>query len=533
MTAEEYAALHGLELDTSLKFHDLGISAFRGKNTEEGGRLAEFLMAVHTGLVPEGSYLLVESLDRLSRQQPRKSINVLGSIVDAGVTVVTLTDGRKYDQKTLDEDPLALMVALLTFIRAREESETKALRIRAAWKGKREKAKEAPVTATAPSWLSLDKATGTWSVDEAKAEVIRRIFDLAIKGYGTNAIAVMLNEEGVPVFGRGKRWFRGTIGHILGHPATIGTFVPHTQEYVDGSRKRRPVAGAEVLNYYPAVIDEATFRKVEAIMAKSAAHYHAKNPARGRNANARVTNLFGGLLRCAHCGETVSVINSNNKKKGKALEAAIASGEDLMHRTKRLACNSAKYGKGCPWVTAHYSNFETTFLDQCEALIATAPSGTETVDAELHQVEAAIEALEEYRAEVKNRLVGAPASARGGLIDSLVTTEGELSDLRKQHSEILARASAVSGPLVAGRLADLKAALFELKQAIAEDAQGGRGVDRKSANAAMRTVFQHVEIDLKGKSARLYWRHAMPTNAAPGDAKGSEGSTTDFLWGFA
>lgn len=34
--AQEYAARHGLELDTALSFQDLGVSAFRGKNTEEG-----------------------------------------------------------------------------------------------------------------------------------------------------------------------------------------------------------------------------------------------------------------------------------------------------------------------------------------------------------------------------------------------------------------------------------------------------------------------------------------------------------------
>ena len=30
--AEEYAMKHGLELDTSLTFRDLGVSAFRGRN---------------------------------------------------------------------------------------------------------------------------------------------------------------------------------------------------------------------------------------------------------------------------------------------------------------------------------------------------------------------------------------------------------------------------------------------------------------------------------------------------------------------
>src|SRR3974390_3192733 len=91
--ARHYALQKGLELDQTLTFNDLGVSAFRGKNAETG-RLGDFLEAVKTGLVPQGSYLLVESLDRISRQSARKALNVLNSIVDEGITVVTLSDGR-------------------------------------------------------------------------------------------------------------------------------------------------------------------------------------------------------------------------------------------------------------------------------------------------------------------------------------------------------------------------------------------------------------------------------------------------------
>ena len=62
--AVEYAAKRGLELDQKLTFHDLGVSAYRGKNADTG-RLAEFLEAVEAGLVPKGSFLLVEFLDRI------------------------------------------------------------------------------------------------------------------------------------------------------------------------------------------------------------------------------------------------------------------------------------------------------------------------------------------------------------------------------------------------------------------------------------------------------------------------------------
>ena len=153
--AASYAGRHGLELDEELTFHDLGRSAFRGQNLAEAGRLADFLEAVHSGLVARGSVLLVEQLDRISRQSARKALRALESIVDAGVAVVTLNDERAYTATSLDEDPMDLLVAILTFMRANEESATKARRVKAAWEAKRQAASTTLLTKRAPSWLKI------------------------------------------------------------------------------------------------------------------------------------------------------------------------------------------------------------------------------------------------------------------------------------------------------------------------------------------------------------------------------------------
>jgi DNA invertase Pin-like site-specific DNA recombinase len=84
----EYATARGMVLDTELNLRDLGVSAFRGDNAETGA-LSLFLDAIRKGIVPRGSYLLLESLDRLSRRVARKAVRYLEEIVEAGVTVVT------------------------------------------------------------------------------------------------------------------------------------------------------------------------------------------------------------------------------------------------------------------------------------------------------------------------------------------------------------------------------------------------------------------------------------------------------------
>src|SRR3954451_22952342 len=88
-----YAAANGLDLVDDARLEDIGISAFKGANVAEGA-LGRFLEAAKGGQIPAGSFLLVESLDRLSRQEVHKSLTIFLSIVDAGVNIVTLTDNR-------------------------------------------------------------------------------------------------------------------------------------------------------------------------------------------------------------------------------------------------------------------------------------------------------------------------------------------------------------------------------------------------------------------------------------------------------
>src|SRR5215475_11639907 len=84
---EAYCKRKKLRLDDSLTLHDLGVSAFRGDNVREGA-LAGFLEACRTGRVPKGSVLIVESLDRLSRDQIRPALQLFLALQDHGITIV-------------------------------------------------------------------------------------------------------------------------------------------------------------------------------------------------------------------------------------------------------------------------------------------------------------------------------------------------------------------------------------------------------------------------------------------------------------
>src|SRR5947209_4717349 len=64
--AEQAAKEEGVALDTSLCLQDKGISAFRGANWTRGD-LGKFLDLVDAGIIPRGSILIIEQVNRLSR----------------------------------------------------------------------------------------------------------------------------------------------------------------------------------------------------------------------------------------------------------------------------------------------------------------------------------------------------------------------------------------------------------------------------------------------------------------------------------
>jgi DNA invertase Pin-like site-specific DNA recombinase len=70
LAARRWAEGRGVELDAELTFRDEGVTAYDGSNVERGA-LGAFLKAVYCGDVAKGSWLLVESLDRISRQKNR------------------------------------------------------------------------------------------------------------------------------------------------------------------------------------------------------------------------------------------------------------------------------------------------------------------------------------------------------------------------------------------------------------------------------------------------------------------------------
>jgi len=296
-----YAKRHGLDLDEST-YKDLGMSAFRGKNAIEGA-LGAFLKAVETGKIRKGVYLLVENLDRLSRDTVQRAFRLFCDILDSGVTLVTLTDNKVFTAASINENPADLMMTLMSMYRAHEESFLKSKRISASWKAKRDKAQAdgKKLTARCPAWLTLASDRKSFVADTARKKVVRRIFDLTIAGHGKAVIARRFNADSVPTFSdTSNGWHPSYIQKILESEAVCGVFQPMKIEVKD-SKKTRIAAGEPIPDYFPAIVDRATFEKAR----RSRASRRIPPGRTGKD----FSNLFTGLAVCGNCGAPMHFVN--------------------------------------------------------------------------------------------------------------------------------------------------------------------------------------------------------------------------------
>lgn len=308
--AEAYCAKHGLELNP-VSYRDLGVSAFKRKNLEKGA-LAAFIAGVKAGKIPQGSYLVIEQFDRLSRADVDVALRLLLDLVHSGITLVTLVDEKIWDREAI-KDVGNLILAIVFMSRANNESASKATRIAEKWAQKKLKAGEPGariVTSECPRWLRPTADKTAFEVIEERAESIRKVFEMRTNGYGIVRIVRRANDEGWPV--PGKRpvqksgedtetfklraaaemtWHTSTVGRLLKNRALLGEYQPH-KNGDDG--KRFPV-GEPVFGYYPTVLDEETF-----LGAQAKAQRSGRFPGRR---DASLKNWLQGLLTCT-CGHS-------------------------------------------------------------------------------------------------------------------------------------------------------------------------------------------------------------------------------------
>lgn len=389
--SERYVTENGLVLDETLNLRDLGISAFRGKNVERGA-LGAFIAAIENGKVKKGSYLIVESLDRLSREEVIDALEIFLKIIRAGINIVTLVDNHLYSKASVKANFTELIISIAVMSRAHDESKMKSYRRTERWKKAKEQARETgkKITRKIPFWLSLPDRDGEFVVKDQESQVVKRIFDLASNGYGYTKISQHLNQNGIQPPGSSSSWCTSTVGTMIRNKTVLGHL-----EMKDGV----------IENYYPAVI---TVEEWTAAQPKTIPK---------RRSSARKANLFTGLLHCGDCGGRMQVDSTTDHEKG---------------TSSRMVCQRSRRGQGCQITPWRMHDFERSFLKFVHEVDIASLLGKQAFDPTLSlQIDELSRQIKEIESKIDNLLDAIESGGAAYLAKRIQEYEIEIAGLKK------------------------------------------------------------------------------------------------------
>ena len=209
-------------------------------------------------------------------------------------------------------------------------------------------------------------------IDEDAADVVRRIFDMYLKGIGKQTIARELNKDNIPNPTRYKQnkmnksvynpnilastdyWTYSTINHILKNEIYTGCMVQHKSKMMAYNIKKKINVPRDnwyiVEGTHEAIIDKDKFELVQSML---------KNKGRQLDLNTNVSK-YVGLFFCGDCNRAMNKFVSKPKKDNT--------------RYISFKCGTySKYGKDkCTIHSIKESELDALILENIKSEIATA-----------------------------------------------------------------------------------------------------------------------------------------------------------------
>ncbi|EHI3273279.1 recombinase family protein [Salmonella enterica] len=325
--AKEIADRHGLELVND--YQDLGVSAFKGANSKTGA-LSRFLEEIGKS-IPVGSWLFIENLDRLSRQDIISAQELFLSIIRRGITIVTGMDNKIYSIDTVTANPMDLMFSILLFIRGNEESQTKRNRTNSSALIKIKAHQQNPQS---PAVAIEEIGKNMWWTDTTSGYVLphpvyfpilQKIVQMKQDGHSTGSVLDYLNENHEPPAPASnkthRKWSIAMVSRLFQTKALIGVKTVK----VDGVEY-------ELKDYYPRVMSDSDFYFLKNNLVKKAWSF-------GHSEEKVIPLLTGvGLLKCSHCGSPMVKRKAANGKKEQYRYTCDGAG------SKRVDCPYPNWG---------------------------------------------------------------------------------------------------------------------------------------------------------------------------------------------
>ena len=262
-------------------YADEGLSGTDMKKRDEQNRL---IRDCRLGKIDR---IITKSVSRFARNT-QELLVALRSLKEMGVSIY-------FEEQGIDSDKMN-MEMLVTFpgMAAQQESINISDHLRRSYQMRMESGE---FNCNAPAY-GFEIADGQLVVKEDEAQIIRRIFDLYLKGIGKQNIANILNAEGVPRRYGQQKWHHTTIDYVIKNERYMGDALLQKEYTTDTLPFRKKRNHGEKTQYYvensnPPIISREVFQAAQKLQ------------------ESRVTVMkkghsspLSGILRCPDCGST-------------------------------------------------------------------------------------------------------------------------------------------------------------------------------------------------------------------------------------
>ena len=259
--------------------------------------------------------LIVKDFSRFSRRNSRGLVE-LEDLRDAGVRIISIGDNIDFPN---DDDWLKIQFQFL--INEMPVTDT-SKKVRSVIKRRQQDGKW---ICAAPYGYIVNKRQ-EFEIVPTEAEIVRRIFQFYIDGWGYKKIANQLTDEGVPTPRMAERdrkeaageesrrpvkpaWAIVTVQGIIDNDFYIGTLRQgkYTRKKINGKDVRRDELDHIVLErHHQAIIDYRTFATARALReSRSTAHYRGQK---------KYDNVYSGFLECGDCGSPMFAMSRRDIK---------------------------------------------------------------------------------------------------------------------------------------------------------------------------------------------------------------------------
>ena len=261
--------------------------------------------------------LIVKDLSRFSRRNSR-GLCELEDLRDAGVRIISI--GDSIDYPTYDDWTAIQFRFLINEMPVTDTSK----KVKSVIKRRQEDGRW--ICAVPYGYVITNTKTMAFEVEPTEAEVVKKVFELYISGWGYKKIANYLTEQNIPTPRMNERarkeakgeeckikakpeWSIVTVQGMLTNDFYIGTLRQgkYTRRKINGDDIKRSVDEHIVFeNNHEAIIDYRTFA-----IAQEALKKRTSNNYRGVK---KYDNVYSGLMVCGDCGSPMFPMSRSNLK---------------------------------------------------------------------------------------------------------------------------------------------------------------------------------------------------------------------------